>query len=233
MSFRYIIIHNSTPESSQQLPRLFYADTIIAAAASLIRRTPGDRAPALEMLEGLPCRSGLLDAPFSYLLSLLPPHANADLPCAQRALESPLARATASALSGPPENLLDLSPVGIKLAPQLMERMVAVGIGAGIMSDKGSVGRLLSLLSQPHLSALLVWPINSGGNRKGVTELVDHVCKTLNSVFWASEVSPQDSSRKHAEQALVVGTSLTMHRSSLPPAHSSTMLCNTGDSGAA
>jgi hypothetical protein len=156
------------------------------------------------MLEGLPCRSGLLDAPFAYLLSLVPPHATADLPCAQKGLESPLARATASALSGPTENLLDLSPVGVKLAPQLLERMVLVGTGAGIMTDKSTVGRLLSLLSQTHLSALLVWPINSGGNRKGVTELVDIVCKTLNSVFWASEVAPQDSSRKHAEQALVV-----------------------------
>jgi hypothetical protein len=175
MLFRYITIHNSTPESSQQLPRLFYKDSIIAAAASLVRRTPPDRPPALELLEGLPCRSGLLDAPFSYLLSLVPPHASAELPCAERALNSPLARATASALSGPPENLLDLSPVGVKLAPQLMERMVLVGIGAGIMTDKASVGRLLSFLSQPHLSALLVWPINSGGNRKGVTELVDLV----------------------------------------------------------
>ena len=100
--------------------------------------------------------------------------------------------------------MLDLSPVGVKLAPQLLERMVAVGIGAGIMTDNGTVGRLLSLLSSSHLSALLVWPINSGGNRKGVTELVDLVCKTLNSVFMASEMAPADASRKHAEHALVV-----------------------------
>lgn len=191
-------------ESSQQLPKLMYKDTLLAAAASLIRRTPPDRAPALEMMEGLPCRTGLLDAPFAYLLSLVPPHASADLPCAQHALESPLARATTSALSGPPENLLDLSPVGVKLATQILDRVVTVGIGAGVMAEKSTVARLLSFLSQSHLSALLIWPINSGGNRKGVTELVDLVCKTLNSVFWASEASPQDNTRKRAEQELVV-----------------------------
>ena len=88
--------------------------------------------------------------------------------------------------------------------------MVSVGIGAGFMTDKGTVGRLLSLLSSSHLSALLVWPINSGGNRKGVTELVDLVCTTLNSVFMASEVAPGDASRKHAEHALVVGSLTTV-----------------------
>jgi hypothetical protein len=177
---------------------------VIATASALIRRTPGDRAPKLEILEGLPCRVGLLDAPFAYLLSLIPPHAHAAVPCVHRALESPLARATASALSGPHENLLDLSPVGTMTATKIMERMVSIGTGASIMSDHGAVSRLLGLLSQLHLSALLVWPINSGGNRKGVTELVNYICVALNSVFVAAEMAPQDSGRKQAEQALVV-----------------------------
>lgn len=191
------------------LPHVCYSAQTLSIAADLTVARP-ESSPLLEALEGLPCRSGLLDAPFQFLFSLLPsPQVEGNpavpsLPNASVTMNSPLVSAFLSVLSGPHTGLQDLSPDGAIRIPRILGRMVSTSAGAVVLSDKACVSPLVGLLSPQHISALLVWPINSGGNRRGVTDMVNAVCNTLNHTFAVSETSGRDSARRAAENKLMV-----------------------------
>lgn len=198
---------NLTP--APPLPPVCYSMQTLSIAADLIKVSTGE-VPMLEELEGLPCRTGLLDAPFLFLHSLLPnpdPHHHAHiLPSTSPVLKSPLVAAFLSVLASPDTSLLDLSPSGAIWVPRILGRMIGTTDGVAVLTDSARVKRLVGLLAPQHISALLVWPINSGGNRKGVTDLVNAVCLALTHSFTvvANDMGARDHRRIAAEAKLLV-----------------------------
>lgn len=191
------------------LPHVCYSTQTLRIAADIITARTAD-SPMMEALEGLPCRAGMLDAPFQFLASLLPlPLADPkmpapSLPSTPTVVNSPLVAAFLSVLSGPDSGLLDLSPTGAICVPQVLGRVTATTDGVAVLTERAYVKRLVGLLAPHHISALLVWPINSGGNRKGVTDLVNAVCWSLTCSFAVCEQPMRDNRRLAAEAKLLV-----------------------------
>lgn len=186
-----------------------YSTQTLSIAADLITTRSTD-SPMMEALEGLPCRTGMLDAPLQFLTALLPPPvldpkaAPPSLPSTPAVMVSPLVSAFLTALSSADSALLDLSPTGAICLPQVLGRMTATAEGVAMLSERATVKRLVGLLAPHHISSLLVWPINSGGNRKGVTDLVNAVCWALTHSFTVCEQAMRDRSRVDAEAKLLV-----------------------------
>eukprot|EP00892_Ulva_mutabilis_P007689 jgi/Ulvmu1/5292/UM022_0086.1 len=202
------LITSGNLDPAPTLPHVCYSPQTLTTAAELTL-TRSEGSPLLETLEGLPCRAGLLDAPFQFLAALLPSpvldgKATApSLPNTPAIMNSPLVAAFLSVLSGSDTGLQDLSPNGALRIPQILGRMVSTSAGAAVLTEQAHVSRLVGLLAPQHVSALLVWPINSGGNRKGVTDLVNAVCWALNHAFIVSEQSGRDPSRRALEAKLM------------------------------
>lgn len=216
------LITSGNLDPAPALPHVCYSPQTLSTAADLTM-TRSESSPLLEALEGLPCRAGVLDAPFQFLTALLPapqPDSNASaqsLPSASVIMNSPLVAAFLSVLSGPHAGLHDLSPNGALRVPQILGRMVSTSAGAAVLSERAHVSRLVGLLAPQHISALLVWPINSGGNRKGVTDLVNAVCWALNHAFTVSEQAGRDNARKAAEAKLMVRSAVAACDPGRPP----------------
>ncbi|GAX79537.1 hypothetical protein CEUSTIGMA_g6978.t1 [Chlamydomonas eustigma] len=179
----------------------------LASVAKLLRN-PGSAAgsgPALELVDGMPCRTGLYDGVVALVHVLLSYGATAD--ASQAALQAGWGDALAAVLiagagggrpsigsgSGGPSGagsvLLDLSPKGVLLL--LRALLLAVQSDAGtanvLLASDSSLSALLVLLGERHLDALRIWPDLSGGGPSGVFQMVyavlDLMQQPLNSVI--------------------------------------------------
>jgi hypothetical protein len=145
----------------------------------------------MALVEGLPCRVGFIDSSITFLMALL--SADASAPCSIQAQSSSLAQRFLAIISRPgPPHLLDVSPAGILAANTVIAALSAACPRDGLLADRNVVGWLIGLLAEPHISALLIWPLSSGGNRTGVANLLEAVCAAICKPFTNSEASPQD-----------------------------------------
>ena len=162
-------------------------------------------------VEGPPCRVGFLDSPIALLTALLA--ADPAAPCAAAAHGSPLAQTFTRLVSTPaPAVPLDLSPSGVLAANMAIAAISAARPRDGLLASRDLVAWLLGLLAEPHVSALLVWPLSNGGNRTGVAHLLEAVCAAICKPFTNSEAAPQDAALKRVANNVQVRATLLRSR---------------------
>ncbi|WIA21240.1 hypothetical protein OEZ85_000481 [Tetradesmus obliquus] len=156
-------------------------------------RFGGSGPPMYELLEGVPCRAGLLDGPVTLVAHLLA--FGGSSASSLEAQQAGLAAAgIATAVSGKSGPLMELSPAGVLSLLELLQHLAAPdcegavllmpsvrGAPAGLQQQQqqGLLSAVLGLLHERHIAALLAWPSQSGGGREGVARLVGAVSELL------------------------------------------------------
>uniref|UniRef100_A0A383VWV5 non-specific serine/threonine protein kinase n=1 Tax=Tetradesmus obliquus TaxID=3088 RepID=A0A383VWV5_TETOB len=156
-------------------------------------RFGGSGPPMYELLEGVPCRAGLLDGPVTLVAHLLA--FGGGSASSLEAQQAGLAAAgIATAVSGKSGPLMELSPAGVLSLLELLQHLAAPdcegavllmpsvrGAPAGLQQQQqqGLLSAVLGLLHERHIAALLAWPSQAGGGREGVARLVGAVSELL------------------------------------------------------
>lgn len=205
---RYCTLLNSNNAANRDvrsLPAACYSQQVLDIATKLLQQTQhGDEVPSLAHIEGLPCRSGGLDAPVAYFESLLLAGPQAE--CHQIACEHQLGQALLQLcrLQQGTCAPLDLSPAGVLSACSALASLCAAKPQGATASEPATVHWLLSLLAPEHVAALIVWPTQFAGNRKGVARLLEAACVPLQQPLINADAAPNDSRTKGLATALQV-----------------------------
>ncbi|WIA41543.1 hypothetical protein OEZ86_008912 [Tetradesmus obliquus] len=156
-------------------------------------RFGGSGPPMYELLEGVPCRAGLLDGPVTLVAHLLA--FGGSSASSLEAQQAGLAAAgIATAVSGKSGPLMELSPAGVLSLLELLQHLAAPDCEGAVLlmpsvrgapagsqqqQQQGLLSAVLGLLHERHIAALLAWPSQSGGGREGVARLVGAVSELL------------------------------------------------------
>jgi hypothetical protein len=159
-------------------------DARLQAVARMLKTHALGAAPLMELVEGVPCRTGIFDGPLALTSALLGYGGGAD--ASATAVAAGLGRAALDVLvSGKHGPLLELSPRGLLALLDCVHHLAQPDCLGHVVVAGGeaAAAALLALLGEQHLGALASWPAAAGGGPQGVYQLVVSVVDIL-QVGW-------------------------------------------------
>ena len=197
--------NNVGADNAAKLPAACFSQEVLDIAKQLLQQQPSSgQLPALAHVEGLPCRTGSLDAPIAYLEALLlaGPHSDCHKVACQHQLGPALLQVCKLQPGG--WQPLDLSPAGVLSTCTALSALCAAKPHDMTLSEPATAHWLLSLLAPEHIAALILWPTQFAGNRKGVARLLEAACVPLQQPLINADLAPNDVTVKELATALQV-----------------------------
>lgn len=172
-------------------------DSRLQCVLRMLKTNAGSGAPLMEVVEGVPCRTGIFDGPLALASALLGYGGSSD--ASVTAVQAGLGKAALDVLtSGRQGPLLELSPRGLLALLDCVHHLAQPEcLGHAVVTgSEAVVSALLGLLGEQHQGALASWPGSAGGGAQGVFQLVLSVVDIL-QVPFAVLVAPADAGPYH------------------------------------